>query len=157
MCIRDRGSLSRTRRDADGVSEGEQGAAGKAIMPAEHCQREGVIAIWQRGGEVIGGGDAPFACGRGQDGDVLRMDVPVTGEPREAELSEDVPGGERAGRAGSAEGADHLFSGDAVLVPGYRPRTWAPSSTAKATSWPSGPFTRSKRSTSRPGRPVTSW
>src|SRR5665811_2394590 len=45
------------------------------------------------------------------------MDVPVTGEPREAELSEDVPGGERAGRAGSAEGADHLFSGDAVLVP----------------------------------------
>src|ERR1019366_9561767 len=67
-------------------------------------------------------------------------------------------------RAASARAAQAQLSaattssaGTRYLSLGYRPRTWAPSSTARATGWPSGPITRSNRSTSRPGRPVQSW
>ena len=31
-----KGSLGRPRRDTDSVSEGQQGSAGEAVMPAEH-------------------------------------------------------------------------------------------------------------------------
>ncbi|MEO6144196.1 MAG: hypothetical protein ABIP19_09480 [Dermatophilaceae bacterium] len=78
-------------------------------MPADNREREGVVAVGQRGGEVVGRRDAPFAGECGQDGDVLRMDIAVAGEPCKAQLSEDVSGGERAGCTGGAERGDHFF------------------------------------------------
>jgi hypothetical protein len=48
------------------------------------------------------------------------VDIAVTREPGEAELSEDVPGGQRAGGAGAAECGNHGFGGDAVLVAGVQ-------------------------------------
>jgi hypothetical protein len=56
-----KGPFGRTRRDSDGVCKGEQRSAGEAVVLAEHGQREGVIAVWQRGGQVVGGGGVPFA------------------------------------------------------------------------------------------------
>ena len=93
-----------TRWDTDSISEGEQGSTGETVLLAEHRQREGVIAVRQRGGKVVGRGDAPFACGCGKDGNVLGVDIPVSGEPCEAELPEDVTGCEGPSGALGAQG-----------------------------------------------------